>query len=83
MSREENIAVYNNTVAIVKKGGYMSPMGKEVKLPNPKEMADGTKFYGKRVVNDYDAIPRYETEIKIIIEWITLFFLFNSKVLSD
>lgn len=66
MSREENIAVYNNTVAIVKKGGYMSPMGKEVKLPNPKEMADGTKFYGKRVVNDYDAIPRYETEVKVI-----------------
>ena len=66
MSREENIAVYNNTVAIVKKGVYMSPKGKEVKLPNPKEMADGTKFYGKRVVNDYDAIPRYETEVKVI-----------------
>ena len=44
----------------------MSPMGKEVKLPNPKEMADGTKFYGKKVVNDYDAISRYETEIKVI-----------------
>jgi uncharacterized protein (TIGR02452 family) len=29
-------------------------------------MADGTKFYGKRVANDYDAIPRYETEVKVI-----------------
>ena len=66
MTREENIAVYNNTVAIVKKGGYTSPMGNEVKLPNPKEMVDGTKFYGKKVVNDYDALPRYETEVKVI-----------------
>lgn len=66
MSREENIAVYNNTVAIVRKGSYMSPKGKRVNLPDPKKMVDGTKFYGKKVVNDYDAISRYETEIKVI-----------------
>ena len=66
MSREENVAVYSNTVAIVRKGGYMSPKGKRVNLPDPKKMVDGTKFYGKKVVNDYDAISRYETEIKVI-----------------
>jgi uncharacterized protein (TIGR02452 family) len=66
MSREENIAVYSNTVAIVRKGSYMSPKGKRVNLPDPKKMVDGTKFYGKKVVNDYDAISRYETEIKVI-----------------
>jgi uncharacterized protein (TIGR02452 family) len=66
MSREENIAVYSNTVAIVRKGSYMSPKGKRVNLPDPKKMVDGTKFYGKKVVNDYDAISRYDTEIKVI-----------------
>lgn len=66
MSREENVAVYSNTVAIVRKGSYMSPKGKRVNLPDPKKMVDGTKFYGKKVVNDYDAISRYETEIKVI-----------------
>lgn len=66
MAREENIAVYNNTVAIVRKGSYMSPKGNRVNLPDPKKMVDGTKFYGKKVVNDYDAISRYETEIKVI-----------------
>lgn len=66
MSREENVAVYSNTVAIVRKGSYMSPKGNRVNLPDPKKMVDGTKFYGKKVVNDYDAISRYETEIKVI-----------------
>ena len=66
MSREENIAVYNNTVVLVNQGGYMSPKGEQIRIHNQEEMVNGTKFYGKKVVNDYDAIPRYETEIKVI-----------------
>ena len=66
MTREENIAVYNNTMAVVKKGGYISPNDKVIQFPNPKAMIDGTKFYGKKVVNDYDSIPRYDTEVKVI-----------------
>ena len=66
MTREENIAVYNNTMSAVKKGGYISPNDKVIQFPNPKAMIDGTKFYGKKVVIDYDAIPRYETEVKVI-----------------
>lgn len=66
MTREENVAVYNNTMSVVKKGGYISPNDKVIQLPNPKAMIDGTKFYGKKVVNDYDSIPRYDTEVKVI-----------------
>lgn len=66
MSREENIAVYNNTVVLVNQGGYMSPKGEQIRIHNQDEMVNGTKFYGKKVVNDYDAIPRYETEVKVI-----------------
>ena len=66
MTREENIAVYNNTMSVVKKGGYISPNDKVIQFPNPKAMIDGTKFYGKKVVNDYDSIPRYDTEVKVI-----------------
>ena len=66
MTREENVAVYNNTMSVVKKGGYISPNDKVIQFPNPKAMIDGTKFYGKKVVNDYDSIPRYDTEVKVI-----------------
>jgi len=66
MTREENIAVYSNTMSVVKKGGYISPNDKVIQFPNPKAMIDGTKFYGKKVVNDYDSIPRYDTEVKVI-----------------
>ena len=66
MSREENIAVYNNTVVLANQGGYMSPKGEQIRIHNQEEMINGTKFYGKKVVNDYDAIPRYETEVKVI-----------------
>jgi uncharacterized protein (TIGR02452 family) len=66
MTREENIAVYNNTMSVVKKGGYISPNDKVIQFPSPKAMIDGTKFYGKKVVNDYDSIPRYDTEVKVI-----------------
>ena len=66
MTREENVAVYNNTVVIVNQGGYMSPKGEEIRIHSQEEMVNGTKFYGKKVVIDYDAIPRYETEVKVI-----------------
>ena len=66
MNKEERIAVYANTMAIVNKGRYMSPKGKEVILPSAKAMIDGTKFYGKKAIVDYDTIPRYETEVKVI-----------------
>ena len=66
MTKEERIAVYENTVDTVNKGSYVSPKGKVVLLPNIQPMLDGTKFYGKKAVVDYDSIPRYNTEIKVI-----------------
>lgn len=65
MNREEKIAVYANTMAIVNKGKYMSPKGNEVTIDSTK-MVDGTKFYGKKAVVDHDSLPKYETEIKVI-----------------
>ena len=66
MTKEERIAVYENTVDIVNKGSYVSPRGKVVLLPNIHSMVSGTKFYGKKVVIDYNTIPRYDTEVKVI-----------------
>ena len=65
MNREEKIAVYASTMAIVNKGKYMSPKGNEVTIDSTK-MVEGTKFYGKKAVVDHDSLPKYETEIKVI-----------------
>lgn len=66
MTREEREAVYVNTVAIVKKGSYLSPKGKTVTITDEDKMINGTKFYGKKAIVNYNSIPRYETEIKVI-----------------
>lgn len=65
MNTEERIAVYANTMAIVNKGKYMSPSGKEVTIDSTK-MVEGTKFYGKKAVVNHDSLPKYDTEIKVI-----------------
>ena len=66
MTKEERIAIYENTVGIVKKGSYVSPKGKEVKITDTDKMAEGTKFYGKKAVIDYTSLPKYETKIEVI-----------------
>lgn len=66
MTKEERVAVYANTMAIVRKGKYVSPKGKEVTITDTDKMLEGTKFYGKKAIVDYDAIPRYPTEIMVV-----------------
>lgn len=66
MTREERTAVYANTVAIANKGEYTSPKGKKVEILNLDRMLDGTHFYAKMAVVDYAALPKYDTEIKVI-----------------
>jgi uncharacterized protein (TIGR02452 family) len=66
MDKEERIAVYSDTRTISKKGKYTSPMGKEITITDTDKMIEGTKFYGKKAVVDYNSIPRYNTEIKVI-----------------
>ena len=66
MTKEERVAIYENTVRIVKKGFYVSPKGKEIEITDTDKMVDGTKFYGKKVVIDYGSLPKYETKIEVI-----------------
>jgi uncharacterized protein (TIGR02452 family) len=66
MTREEKVAVYANTVAICKKGKYMSPKGKEVVITDEDKMLDGTKFYGKKAVVDHKSLPKHKTVINVV-----------------
>lgn len=66
MTKEERMAVYVNTVAIANKGKYLSPKGKTVTITDEDKMIEGTKFYGKKAIVNYNSIPRYETEIKVV-----------------
>ena len=79
MTKEERIAIYENTVRIVKKGSYVSPKGKEVKITNEDKMVSGTKYYGKKAVVDYDSLPKYETKIEVVDNDC----LYQAKVLID
>lgn len=66
MTKEDRIEIYEETVRIVKKGSYTSPQGKEVQLTNMDKMVNGTKFYGKKAIVDYDSLPKYETIIDVV-----------------
>lgn len=66
MTRDERVAIYENTVRIVKKGSYVSPKGKEIQITSMDEMVNGTKFYGKKVVIDHNSLPKYDTKIEVI-----------------
>ena len=66
MTREERIAVYENTVRIANNGTYMSPMGKEVTIIDTDKMVEGTKFYGKKAVVDHASLPKYNTILKVV-----------------
>lgn len=66
MNKEERIKVFENTVKIAKKGEYIAPNGETVKIEHEDDMLNGTKFYGRKATVDYDSIPRYETDIKVV-----------------
>lgn len=67
MNKQERADLYADTVAIVKRGVYTSPEGKEINVSGLNDyMAHNTKFYGKKAVVKYDTLPRYETEIKVV-----------------
>ena len=67
MNKQERADLYANTIDIVKNGTYTSPNGTEVHIDGLNDyMVQGTKFYGKKAVVDYDALPKYETEIKVV-----------------
>jgi len=66
MTKEERIAVYKNTIAIVKKGTYVSPKGIDITIDGTEDMAKNTKFYGKKVIVDYKSLPKYHTIINVV-----------------
>ena len=67
MNKQKRAELYANTVELCKKGIYTSPNGKDIRIDSLDDyMIQGTKFYGKKVVNKYDTLPHYETEIKVI-----------------
>lgn len=67
MNKQKRAELYANTVELCEKGIYTSPNGKDIRIDSLDDyMIQGTKFYGKKVVNKYDTLPRYETEIKVI-----------------
>lgn len=66
MDKLERVKVYENTMDAIKKGGYTSPSGDEVEFTMVDQMVNGTKFYSTKVVNNYDELPKYDTEITVI-----------------
>ena len=66
MTKDERIAVYENTMSIANKGSYVSPKGVIVTITDEDKMIEGTKFYGKAANVSHKTLPRYETELKVI-----------------
>ena len=44
MTKDERIAIFENTLKIVKKGSYLSPSGDEILIQDGDRMVEGTKF---------------------------------------
>lgn len=66
MTKDERISVYENTIKIVKKGNYVSPLGEEITIQNGDKMVNGTKFYTKQAHVDFNSLSRFNTKIKVI-----------------
>jgi len=66
MTKEERVSVYENTIKIVKKGKYISPLGDEIIIQYGDKMVDGTKFYSRQAHVDFNSIPRFNTNIKVV-----------------
>lgn len=56
MNKEERVKIFEETVDFVRRKPFLTE----------KSMVDGTKFYGKKANVDYDNIPRYDTDIKVV-----------------
>jgi len=56
MTREDRVKIFEDTVDYVRHNPF----------PTEKTMVEGTKFYGKKANVDYDNIPRYGTDIKVV-----------------
>lgn len=58
MNKEEKISVYLNTIELVQSN--------KLDLFDTEAMVKGTQFYSKKLDIDYDSLPKYDSEIKVI-----------------
>ena len=65
MNKEDRIKIYTETVDIVMDGEYVTPGDELREFIYQDEMVKGTKFYGKKVKIDHDALERYDTYIDV------------------
>lgn len=66
LTRKERIAVYQATMAITAKGSYPSSRGGVITIDETDEMMKGTILYREKAVVDYDSLPKYDTEVKVV-----------------
>ena len=65
MTKEERIAVFQNTTKIVQKGRYISPNGTEININN-EDMMKRTKVYTENPKIDFDSLTPFNTNVKVI-----------------
>lgn len=66
LNKEERTKIYEETIDIVKDGYYESVNGVDNGFSYTENMINGTKFYGKKVKIDHNALPKCETVIKVV-----------------
>ena len=66
MTKEERIAVFENTIKIAQKGRYISPNEGEIIIQDTDRMIKNTKFYTRKAIVDFENIDRFNTNIKVI-----------------
>lgn len=67
MDKKERADIYQETVHIVKNGEYASPNGTRVTVNDLNDvMISKTKFYSKKLNINYNSLPKYNTEVKVV-----------------
>ena len=64
MNKEDRIKVFENTVEICNDGVYENENNEVVEIDSSDFSAD-TKFYGKKVVLNYDSMARYDMDVRV------------------
>ena len=61
-------SVFQNTLSIVRNGGYLSERGSDVRLPNPEAMMAGTCFYADEQPSCKEMPAKQHTEVEVLEE---------------
>lgn len=67
MNKEDRKKIYKETIMINQDGKYISPNGNEIIINELDEyMQYKTIFYDDKIEIDYNSLPKYETQIKVV-----------------